>query len=90
MTRAPTEMEARVARAVCGSSEENISYCKPERVRGCVGCLSIARAAIRAMREPTNEVIEAFRNCPTADESGYIYPSHAWIAGIDAASPQDK
>ena len=70
MTRATTEMELRVAETMGG-----------------VGCddywIDLARAAIRAMREPTEGMIEA-----GYDEDGGRYIT--WIRMIHAASPGDE
>ena len=72
MTREPTEMELRVAEAMGG-----------------VGCddywVGLARAAIRAMREPTTEMLrDALIGMPVRTE-----PAAAiWEVLIDAASPE--
>jgi hypothetical protein len=45
----------------------------------------VARAAIRAMREPTTEMKDAGH-----PEDGPLKPYFAWKAMIDAASPQEE
>ena len=77
MTREPTEMELRVAEAI-----KSVDYSKPTGGLGTT-YLSLARAAIRAMREPTEEMIEA-----GFDEDGGRYIT--WIRMIYAASPQEE
>ena len=81
MTRAPTEMETRVAEAI-----KSADYSKPTGGLGAT-YLSLARAAIRAMREPTTEMLR---------EAGMVVAgnteAHAtvWETMIDAASPQEE
>jgi len=72
MTREPTEMELRVARAL---SEKVVSMDQ----------LVMARAAIRAMREPTEEMVVA------GYDNAYGRGADLCLdygAMIDAASPQ--
>lgn len=77
MTRAPTEMELRVAKALDDvidgwyDAQSNLNT------------VDLARAAIRAMREPTEEMIEA-----GFDEDGGRYIT--WIKMIYAASPEEE
>ena len=47
--------------------------------------VSEARAAIRAMREPTADMTDAGH-----PEDGPLHPYFAWQAMIDAASPQEE
>ena len=95
MTREPTEMEERVARVIC------IEICEDQLASGFAGpqdfqkgldsdwleYLPIAHAAIRAMREPTTEMLR---------EAGMVVAgnteAHAavWETMIDAASPKEK
>jgi hypothetical protein len=79
MKREPTEMELRVAAvlrgpgAACFMSEDD--------------ALETARAVIRAMREPTTDMLrDALIGMPVRTE-----PAAAiWEVLIDAASPEDK
>jgi hypothetical protein len=77
MTSKPTEMELRVAEAI-----KSVDDSKPKGGLG-ASYLSLARAAIRAMREPTEKMIEA-----GFDEDGGRYIT--WIKMIYAASPQEE
>jgi len=77
MTSKPTEMELRVAEAI-----KSVDDSKPKGGLG-ASYLSLARAAIRAMREPTEKMIEA-----GFDEDGGRYIT--WIRMIYAASPQEE
>jgi hypothetical protein len=74
MTREPTEMELRVVEAVSGFGlgEDR---------------LAVARAAIRAMRTPTTEMLrDALIGMPVRTE-----PAAAiWEVLIDAASPPEE
>ena len=74
MTREPTEMEQRVTDALFDSLPGKLELSDAHRA---------ARAAIRAMREPTEEMIEA-----GFDEGGGRYIT--WIKMIYAASPQEE
>jgi hypothetical protein len=78
MTREPTEMELRVAKAIraCDENDKTGPLATYEE---------LARAAIRAMREPTTEMKDAGH-----PEDGPLKPYFAWIAMIDAASPQEE
>ena len=81
MTRAPTEMETRVAEAI-----KSADYSKPTGGLGAT-YLSLARAAIRAMHTPTTEMLR---------EAGMVVvgntEAHAtvWETMINAASPQEE
>tara|TARA_R110000868_G_scaffold72509_1_gene211247 strand:+ start:2332 stop:2583 length:252 start_codon:yes stop_codon:yes gene_type:complete len=83
MTREPTEMELRVAKAIC-----NVSNRAPWADENYDLFLDEARAAIRAMREPTTKMLrEAGMDgvCSTEDVA------FMWGEMIDAASPpEDK
>jgi len=81
MTNAPTEMELRVAEAI-----KSVDDSKPKGGLGAT-YLSLARAAIRAMREPTTEMLrDALIGMPVRTE-----PAAAiWEVLIDAASPQEE
>ena len=92
MTSEPTEMEMRVALAiykrktVMPNGELHLMKKTPwEKLQNIsrVKYLNDARAAIRAMREPTEEMIEA-----GFDEDGGRYIT--WIRMIYAASPQEE
>ena len=94
MTREPTEMEKRVALAiyerktVMPNGELHLMKKKPwEKLQNIsrVKYLNDARAAIRAMREPTTEMKDAGH-----PEDGPLHPYFAWIAMINAASPQEE
>jgi len=82
VTREPTEMEERVARAIC-----NVSNRAPWADENYDLFLDEARAAIRAMRVPTTEMLR---------EAGMVVAgnteAHAtvWETMIDAASPQEE
>mgnify|MGYP000885756197 FL=1 len=58
-----TEMEIRVARAVAEAIYENepkmISWHTPTDSEWEAACISVSRAAIRALREPTDEMLSA-------------------------------
>jgi len=79
----PTEMEVRVARAICGTTRAAFDQMSPQ---GQEAALVEARAAIRAMRDwPTIPMTDAGINA-----GGLARRSHAvtvWQAMIDAASP---
>jgi hypothetical protein len=73
----PTEMELRVSRALDARIEGWFS----DRVEANLNTIDLARAAIRAMREPTEAMLEA--------EVRLIgHNSAAYEAMIDAASPE--
>jgi hypothetical protein len=80
MNREPTEMELRVAEAI-----KSADYSKPAGGLGTT-YLSLARTAIRAMREPTTEMLrDALIGMPVRTE-----PAAAiWEVLIDAASPEE-
>lgn len=78
--RPPAEMELRVAKAVCaeaGGAWEK--YTADERARE----VRSARAAIRALLWPTNEMVDRGR------ASSFYGMLAGWQAMIDAASPPD-
>ena len=85
MTREPTEMETRVAMALSDASynaKDGRGMPAMPRIQRGID-LQLARAAIRAMREPTDKMIEA-----GFDEDGGRYIT--WIKMIYAASPQEE
>lgn len=109
--REPTEMELRVVKACCLGwayyKNLNVSYevvqvaCSWPKCGCGDGPIQRARAAIRAMREPTKEMI-AEGNDKIEYDLDYGYPStgpsveilstsarDAWRAMIDAASPPE-
>jgi len=85
MSREPTEMEDRVARAIAFIDGVPSDYLTTTRdaYLNIAPYLKMARAAIRAMREPTEKMIEA-----GFDEDGGRYIT--WIKMIYAASPQEE
>lgn len=94
MTNEPTEMELRVAHAiyeratVMPNGQLHLMKKKPwEKLQNIsrVKYLNDARAAIRAMREPTTEMKDAGH-----PEDGPLKPYFAWTAMINAASPQEE
>jgi len=80
VVREPTEVELRVAKALCNSQP----FCKEREMFPCPWCVAGSRAAIRAMRNPTDEMWEA-----VSAETAYVSPE-AWQAMINAASPPDE
>ena len=85
MTREPTEMENCVAKAIKDDSESN----------GGLGTsyLSLARAAIRAMREPPDameDIVWENQEIKKLVEEGTPPINAVWVAMIDAASPQEE
>jgi hypothetical protein len=78
MTRAPTEMEERVRAALFEAMRGSLAFHDANR---------LARAAIRAMRTPTTEMLrDALIGMPVRTE-----PAAAiWEVLIDAASPQEE
>jgi len=85
MNREPTEMEDRVARAIAFIDGVPSDYLTTTRdaYLNIAPYLKMARSAIRAMREPTEGMIEA-----GYDEDGGRYIT--WIRMIHAASPGDE
>ena len=84
MTRAPTEMELRVAKALDDvidgwyDAQSNLNT------------VDLARAAIRAMRQETDAMNDAGSDVVDARmlaETGFCGP--IWRAMIDAASPEE-
>ena len=87
MTNKPTEMELRVQRAIAMES----FYSADEGADGVPQSLKVARAAIRAMRQETDDMNDAGADVVDARmlaETGFCGP--IWKAMIDAASPQEK
>ncbi len=93
MTRAPTEMETRVAKAICREiAEDHLAsgFAGPQDFQDGLDAdwcefLPTARTAIRAMRDPTPEMIGAefvYKNCQMCGGASELYPRM-----IDAASP---
>lgn len=85
MTRPPTEMEMRVAKAMANESAPWINCLSDEQA------LALTRVAIRAMREPTrlmvkNGSFELIGYNPDFDAKSDYVPD-VWQAMIDAASP---
>jgi len=76
----PTEMELRVAKAI--TRECQLAKGDP---------VLMARAAIRAMREPYPEMAEAAIRTFVRENGGIEHaPYMTWRAMIDAASPQEE
>ena len=80
MTREPTEMELRVAGAMYEDALASVAHVPFAEYVGRENWIKSARAAIRAMREPTQGMLGVLR--PTEDV-------HPWRAMIDAASPEE-
>jgi hypothetical protein len=81
----PTEMEMRVAEAIKSVDDS--------KSNGGLGAsyLRLARAAIRAMREPYPEMAEAAILTFVRENGGIEHaPYMTWRAMIDAASPGDE
>ena len=82
MTRAPTEMELRVAKALYEHEWQSLPNSEPFG-DGCKDYwVSEARAAIRAMHTPTTEMLLGYNSFLTQIEN--------WHVMIDAASPQEE
>lgn len=86
MTREPTEMELRVARAI--ADDTNGDLINPGDHDGGIASLRIARAAIRAMREPAPEFFDAL--AATDKMWRELNSTIVWRTFIDAASPPDS
>jgi len=87
MTREPTEMELRVAEAMWADASPDITVPFKECVNRALWIES-ARVAIRAMRDPTPEMIGAefvYKNCHLCGGANEQYPRM-----IQAASPGDE
>ena len=92
--REPTEMELRVARAIADTTPLMLSA-MPIGLRGRF-CADAARAAIRAMREPNDMMLQAQSDTMEHHYFGDgVYDqteevrAEAYRAMIDAASPQE-
>ena len=91
----PTEMEMRVAKAICREvCEDHLAsgFAGPQDFQNGLDAdwreyLPTARAAIRAMREPTFRMID---EGATSSDEICMYPENVWRAMIDAASPQEE
>jgi hypothetical protein len=100
----PTEMELRVARAISGAIQDWMTEQlldmhttgKSNKVLySPLMFQSVARAAIRHMREPTDDVLAAgyaasYEADTGVDEIAEVVVEHAWTAMIDAASPPQE
>ncbi len=87
MTNEPTEMELRVARVLMEHALHYTTTVWGERSwqqsnEGHNHYINMARAAIRAMRVPTTEMMSGYNTFFTQVEN--------WQAIIDAASPQEE
>lgn len=89
MTREPTEMEDRVARSIAVADGVPSDYLTTthDAYLNIAPYINMARAAIRAMRNPTTEMLrDALIGMPIRTE-----PAAAiWEVLIDAASPQEE
>lgn len=81
MTRAPTEMEMRVALAI-----KSVDDLKSNGGLG-ASYLSLARIAIRAMRTPTTDML---REAGMAVAGNTEAHAAVWETMIDATSPQEE
>jgi len=81
MTRKPTEMEERVAEAI-----KSVDDSKPKGGLG-ASYLSLARAAIRAMRDPTTGMLSACGLFALGTDKEIAF---TWQEMIDASSPQEE
>ena len=72
-----SEMVERVARAICESEKMN----PDDKLGGWIHWVNAARAAIEAMREPTDEMLSAME--PWSRVTGHH--KLVWGAGVDAA-----
>jgi hypothetical protein len=89
MTRKPTEMEERVADAL-----KSVDDSKPKGGLG-ASYLSLARAAIRAMRMPTTEMLTCgyaagYAADDGVDEVTEVLAEVVYTAMIRAASPPEE
>lgn len=79
-----SEMEERVARAICPWSGKRNADCP----NGCRVCVANARDAIEAMREPTEGMVTGGRIDLHTNEEGALLAAEAkqvWQAMIDEA-----
>jgi len=79
VTREPTEMELRVAKAIR-------AYDENDKTGPLATYEELARAAIRAMHTPTTEMLREAGLGATSSTEDIAY---MWTAMIDAASPQE-
>jgi len=90
MTREPTEMELRVAKAIC-----NVSNRAPWADENYDLFIDEARAAIRAMQAPTNEMLTCgyaagYAADDGVDEVTEVLAEVVYTAMIRAASPPEE
>ena len=87
MIKEPTEMEDRVARAIAFADGVPSDYLTTTRdaYLNIAPYLKMARAAIRAMREPTTEML---RDAGIAIAGNTEAHAAVWETMIDAASPE--
>lgn len=82
MTRKPTDMELRVAGALVDAWHPDMDW---------DDTIEAAKAAIRAMRVPTWEMLTTHRvPCAVGDCPGYGLSKVMYEKMIDAASPEDE
>jgi len=86
VTRPPTEAEMNVAMALDAVIEDWFR----DKSEAKLNTLDLARAAIRAMREPTPEMEAEFMNLSGPLQRGEIGPHDFWQRLIDAASPEES
>ena len=79
----PTEMELRVAKVLYAMLSED-----PETSVPFESAVDLARAAIRAMREPTEDMVAD--GWLSAGRVGWDGPATCWQAMIEAASPENQ
>ena len=92
MSREPTEMELRVARALQAeyfSQYGHVETTSSATLQPAPSHFALARAAIRTMREPTPEIISALGAVPAASGRDWPNTRAAYSAMIDAASPPE-
>jgi acyl-CoA reductase-like NAD-dependent aldehyde dehydrogenase len=89
MTREPTEMELMVATAMCDCDHNEWRKGTPEQR---ASYIRLARAAIRAMRDCTEQMVAQAQTRYEADLKGVerTIIGCLWMEMIDAASPPDE
>jgi hypothetical protein len=94
MSREFTEIETRVAKALFALENRSLTgwtFEKETRDSELFDYwIASARAAIRAMREPTDEMVNAAEPHMGGKSGFAAVTEDAWLAMIDAASPPKK
>lgn len=75
-----SEMVERVASAIWDATRDSLDF----ESLSAWASEAAARAAIKAMREPTRVMLEAEQACPRFDSPGSTNPDDVWRAMIDA------